>query len=237
MADLTTINRENCRLIKTKLLNGDNTEWEACKIFFKLVDDETEEHNCIGCQFVDLHKAIQTNFESMDVSRLSEEFYFKTYLFWLYQNVERIYELFELVNPDSKNPLLKTFFEKNFIATKQIKRWTNFVKHPKAFQFAHHPKYVYETDADTIPADSIILDTEKIEYYYQGDKRNKELNQEISKKSNVVVKIPNLNSLTYRFCEEFKIFTKWICENEMIAEFLKDESTIDDYYENELLDV
>ena len=69
MADLTAINTENCRIIKSKLLNGENTEWEACKIFSKLVDDDTEEHNCLGCQFVDLHQAILINFESMDASR------------------------------------------------------------------------------------------------------------------------------------------------------------------------
>ena len=235
MADLTQINSENCKLIKDLLLNGENTEWEACKIYFKLVDDETEEHNCIGCQFVDLHKAIYINFDAIDVSGLSEEFYFKTYLFWLYQNVERIYELFELVNPKSNNPVIKTFFEKNLIATKQIKRWTNFVKHPKAFQFAHHPKYVYETDDQLIPQGSIVLDTERIEYFYSGDKKNKELHKLISKKSNVIVKIPDLNILTELFCQEFTIFTNWICENEMIAEFLKDETTIENYYENELL--
>lgn len=232
MADLNRINTNCCRIIHQKLLNGPGADnWEACKIFEKLVDDDTVEHNCLGCQFVNLHQTIYNNFSQLQTNNLTEEFYFKTYLFWLYQNVERIYEIFELVNPKGHNQMIRSFFEQTFIETKRIKRWANFIKHPKAFQFSHHPEYCYETDRGQIATGSIVLDSAEIEKFYQGDKKNKELYQTIAKKSNIVVLIPDLETMTDNFCEEFKKFTNWICTNDMVADFLRSESTIDNYYD------
>ncbi|WP_235299775.1 hypothetical protein [Portibacter marinus] len=233
MANLEQINKNCCDIIYRKLLNGPSADdWEACKIFNKLVDAEKDEHNCLGCQFVDIHQTIYKNFKDLVAKDLTEEFYFKTYLFWLYQNVERIYEIFELVNPKGQNKMIKMFFEQNFVENKRIKRWANFIKHPKAFQFSHHPSYFYETDYAKIPTDSIIFDSNKIEKFYQGDKNNKELYNTIAKKTNVVILIPDLETMTNNFCEEFRLFTNWICKNDMIADFLKMESTIDTYYED-----
>ena len=230
MTDLVKINKKCMSLISKHLLTGNGEgKYEACKIYEKLVDERSNEHNCLGCQFMNLHQEIYDNFTQINPSGFSIEFYFKTYIFWLYQNVERIYEIFEMINPDSRNSILKTYFEKNFITTKRIKRWTNFIKHPKAFKFTHHPKYFFESDL-TDRNNLIILDTKEIEKFYSGTSKNKELYIKIAKKENVVVAFPNLVELTKNFCKEFITFTKFICENEIIASALKEETTIANYY-------
>jgi len=127
--------------------------------------------------------------------------------------------------------MLRTFFEKNFIATKEIKRWMNFIKHPKAFQFTHHPRYLFSNEMSTVSEASIIIDTAFVSRYYCGEKLNKELSDKIAQKRNVIVKIPDLDVLTQRFCNEFIQFVDWICENENVANYLKDQSTIENYYE------
>lgn len=232
MSDLKKINEECLSLIDKHLLTGNGEgKYEACKIYDKLVVEDSDEHNCLGCQFMELHQEIYDNFSQIDPTGFSVEFYFKTYIFWLYQNVERIYEIFELLNPQDRSPLIKTFFEKNFLTTKTIKRWTNFIKHPKAFQFTHHPDYCFESDIINREK-SIILDTTEIEKYYSGPSKNKELYNKIAKKDNVVVAFPNLVDLTEKFCVEFEVFTKFICENEIIASALKEETTISEYYES-----
>ena len=230
MADLKQINIDCMAVIKEQLLNGDHTTWEACKIYNKLVVSGSTEHNCLGCQFVDLHRSIYDNFSILDTSNLTLEFYFKTYMFWLYQNVERIYELFDLLNPKDENKMIKTFFEKHFTKTKQIKRWTNFIKHPKAFQFTHHPNYLYETDSNNILNESIVLNSDEIESYYSGSKNNSQLYKKISKSQNVIVLIPDLISLTTDFCNEFRTFTAFICNNDIVADYLKNETTVEQYF-------
>lgn len=233
MSDLTKINDECMSLIDKYLLNVNGEgKHEACKIYNKLVNEDSSEHNCLGCQFMDLHQQIYNNFTKINTYGLSTEFYFKTYIFWLYQNVERIYEIFEMINPNDKNSILKTYFEQNFITVKKIKRWTNFIKHPKAFKFTHHPEYCFESEFTKRHNNLIILGTKEIEYFYAGTKRNNQLYKKIAKKNKVMVVLPNLVELTEKFCNEFITFTKFICKNEVIASALKKETTISNYYED-----
>ncbi|WP_373553386.1 hypothetical protein [Haliscomenobacter sp.] len=233
MADLQKINSECMSLIDKYLIRGNGDgKYEACKIYTKLINDNSNEHNCLGCQFMELHQQIYDNFSQINPTGFSSEFYFKTYIFWLYQNVERIYEIFEIINPEDKNQILRTFFEKNFITTKKIKRWTNFIKHPKAFKYTHHPQYCFESDLVN-RENLVVLDTVEIEKFYSGPSKNLVLYKMIAKKENVVVAFPNLVELTEEFCIEFQIFTKFICENEIIASALKEETTISDYFERE----
>ena len=204
---------------------------EACRLFDKLTTDESE-HNCLGCQFMDLHQLIYENFRSLPTDDLSVEFFCKTYIFWLYLSVERVYEIFDIINPRGESQIFKSFFEKNFKTTKRIKRWANFLKHPKAFQFTHHPSYrlsvlpVIENDPKIT-----LIDSSFVERYYQGNSRNTELNDRLIGKEEVCVVFPDLPKLTKEFCAEFQVFVNFICNNDMVADFLRSRSTIKAYYE------
>ena len=219
-------------IIYEKLITGNDGYHTGCKIYTALTEINSSQHNCLGCQFMDLHDTIYNNFLSIDASRLTEKFYFQTYIFCLYQNVERIYEMFEIINPGEQNIHFTSFFHSNFKTVKLIKRWMNFIKHPKAFQLTHHPQYCFEYQAPEV-IDGTVLDSASIEKYYQGGKRNKELTKLLMNKDDVVVVMPNLIEITEGFCIEFNIFVDFIVDNAFVASILKSTSTIENYFEEE----
>ena len=225
MPRLVDIKEACLEVIYTELIETS----EACRLYDKLTTDANE-HNCLGCQFMDLHRLIYDNFKRLPAGELDREFFCKTYIFWLYFSVERVYEIFDMINHGGRNKLFKTFFEKHFTTTKRVKRWANFLKHPKAFQFTHHPSY--RLSSSRLPKDSemTVIDSVFVEKYYQGNNLNRELTQKLVGKENVCVVFPDLLELTRGFCSEFKIFVDFICSNDMVADYLRSESTITSYY-------
>lgn len=159
---------------------------------------------------------------------------FTVYILLRYLLVERIEIVFDIIQlPD-------TYKTKHFKVFQQIRKWANFIKHPKSFILTHHPVYDFENSgtvhqqqyAETIK-DSLV------EQYYKGHtdqndqkKQNKELYNKLRNKKDILVLFPDIAQLTNKLCYSYNKFVDLIINNDVYIEILNDETTISTYFEN-----
>lgn len=149
----------------------------------------------------------------------------------LYLLVERIYELFEIIQ------LPTGYRQRHFQVFDRVKKWANFLKHPKAFMFVHHPEFVFEADFDKGnygKGDTTFVNTDFILEYYSGAEKNNKLYRALTNKTDVVVIIPNPSETTKAFCEAIAKFVSLMKHNEVYRDILSEKSTLDDYFEDDI---
>jgi hypothetical protein len=199
----------------------------ACFIHESYQEDHGEQaHNCIACNLADFNTLLLNslnNYEKIDNNLEA----FTSFLFYAYLLVERFEEIFRIIKlPDS-------YELKHFQTFKKIKRWTNFLKHPKAFLFVHHAEYFFESQVtiDNSKKEYIIIDTDFINEYYSGDKNNSKLYPFLTNKQKVIVIYPDLINLTVEFTTGQEHFIDIVCNNPVFKDLLSEKSVIKDYYE------
>ncbi len=133
MKSLIDIHRENKETFKSKLIDPSDGRSFACKVWDVMTDGKENADNCLGENFnLLISTTIDGFFDNYEPSNNTKlDFYFTTYLLWLYLIVERIDFVFEVVNKDNKSKLFSDFKEKNFQTCQLIKKWANFIKHPE----------------------------------------------------------------------------------------------------------
>ena len=152
---------------------------------------------------------------------------FTTFIFLLYLQAEQIFEYFDIIKLPEQYKL------KHFYVLYDIKRWANFLKHPKTFSLVHHPVWTYEGEEDfNSNGNSPVIDTAFVNKYYSGDKNNNELSRKLGSKQELEVIFPNPLTLIERFSEAQKKFVLLIKENQIIREILDDKASIRDYYDS-----
>ena len=222
---------KNCKKIfEESLIESENGRSFACKMWDVMTDKNDNHENCLGENFNQLIQTINDDFfENYTPSRNTKlDFYFTTYILWLYLIVERIDFVFDVVNKDNKSKLFGDFKENNFQTSQLIKKWANFIKHPKEFIFSHWPAYVVEGSEISNPNEAIIINADFVKKHYtKSDSRITELENCI----NVVVLVPELTNLTTGFCKELNTFFDFICDNKVVSDFLRKKTTLEYYYE------
>lgn len=216
-------------------------------------------HNCLGCNFDDLMWQISDFLESsaqreFEPSRIHH--FYSMYFFLLNGVWERIVDIFDLIG------IPNSYRNSHFYKFVEIRRWTNFFKHPGVFNYlVHHPAYTIDGSDDhenhkyrerlefpEAHAPALSVDTKFVlDHYGASDKEgNKEQsnNKPQGGKSNpkkrfdnhatsTVVVLPDLVALTTSACEGFELFVKLIKENPVYVEILSDESTVVQYFDAE----
>ena len=240
----------NCyKVIVGELYEGDAI---ACKLYEFC---ERNGHNSIACNFAIDIKRISNYLENLlllneifkeqnnseqvcsicpNIEEDSIIHNFETYFMILNIVVERIdFLVKELLKiPDNYKKEIM-FSNKEFDVFTQIKRWTNFVKHPKFFILTHHPKYYINSDINTFECledNCIKIDNEFVNTYYQkGDKNDNtynELKEKIGNKKNIAVIFPDFEIITRDFCYTYKQFIKIILQNDVYKYTLNNISVI-----------
>ncbi|MBK6700156.1 MAG: hypothetical protein IPG55_09710 [Saprospiraceae bacterium] len=223
--------KECFEIFSTKAIDKDGSP-NACKIHDAFGGMEGEHHNCLGCNFADctnlISRYLKNNEELTDIQQD-----FTVYLLLLYLLVERVEIVFDIIQ------LPETYREKHFKVFQQIRKWANFIKHPKSFILTHHPEYDFENSR-------IIHDREFSEtineifvtQFYKGftdpveqQKHNKDLYLRLRNKKNVLVLFPDIAILTNKLCYSYNKFVELILSNEVYKEILNDETTISAYFE------
>lgn len=229
---LPQIHKECQKIFSQSLYRDDKPYSIACDIYDKITDGAEHCEDCLGENFNSLIDTVQTeffeNYNPKNETKL--DFYFNTYGFWLYSFVERIDFVFDLLNKDKQNRLFTDFQKDNFKTLADIKKWMNFIKHPKEFIFSHWPKYTF--DEGSIPSDdkTIKIDLNFVREYYSQSKKKVE---KLENQDQVYVLVPNLIELTENFCKELKIFIDFVCDNDIVAQYLKKKSSIEYFYEGQ----
>lgn len=205
---------------------------EYDSLFCNIHSNFTSGHNCVACN---LNESNDRIFNFLIQYKRFEDYNltFTTFILLLYLQVEMFHEYFEIMQ------LPESYRMKHFRVLQKIKRWANFLKHPKAFMLVHHPNWTFENKTSKLfPKEKKfkkpVIDTDFIEKYYTGDKRNNELYKMLSKTSGLTVVFPDPSELMKEFVESQKKFVELIENNEIVREFLNDKATIEDYFsENE----
>ena len=190
-----------------------------------------EGHNCVACNLNDSNRRLE-NF--LLGYRLFKDVHttMTNYLFLLYLQAECIFEYFNYLQ------LPNSYIQKNFQILFTVKRWANFLKHPKSFMLVHHPIWEYKKEINVfVNKKKPIIDTEFVKKYYAGDSKNKELLKELSNKEDLIVLYPNPYELIIEFCNAQKKFSDLISKNQLVREILDDTATLKEYYEENIDDL
>lgn len=230
MANLSEIH-ENCKLIFEKqLIDPESKRSSACKMWDVMTDKKNNHENCLGENFNQLIQTINADFfENYTPSQNTKlDFYFTTYILWLYLVVERIDFVFDVVNKDNKSKIFADFKENNFKTSQLIKKWANFIKHPKEFIFTHWPQYIMDVPEIMRGNETVLINEDFVKKHYtKSDSRISELENCDS----VTVLVPELTDLTAEFCMELNTFFDFICDNKIVSDFLRKKTTLEYYYD------
>jgi len=167
MENLIEIHK-NCKTIFEKqLIEPEDGRSFACKMWDVMTDKKDNYENSLGENFDELIQTIKDDFfENYTPSQNTRlYFYFTTYILWLYLIVERIDFVFDVVNKDNKSKLFADFKENNFKTSQLIKKWANFIKHPKEFIFSHWPQYIMEGPEIMIDSETVIINPDFLKKY------------------------------------------------------------------------
>ncbi len=187
---------------------------------------ESDHHNCLGCNFADsiqLIKAFLKTFKSQENIHYS----YSTYLMLCYLLVERIDTMFNIIQ------LNEDYRTEHFKILLAIRRWANFIKHPKAFLLTHHAEYTFHNSpkngALTDNATAVI-DRTFVDKYYSNDDKNNELYKELENKENVLVVFPDANHVTEELCAAINKSVEVVRDNAVYKDVLAKRSTFLDYW-------
>ncbi len=188
-------------------------------------------HACIACNLNDSLEKIY-RFLNQNKSLDDLEYSFTIYILLLYLLVEKMHTIFKYIG------ISYEYVEDKWNVLIEIRKWANFIKHPKGFLFAHHPEYHFEDET----IDNKYTNWKKIDYvnfveplYKREDPRKfKQTISQFANKINLLVIIPcperiakELNTVCKEFCEKIK-------DNKHFQEILKADSVLENYYEDEL---
>lgn len=203
----------------------------ACKVYNALVGDCFDREDCIGENFNQLlHRIAEEWFENYRPGD-NADYYFCNYILLLYLVVERVDQIFDVINKDGKSKLFRDYHENNFRTLRRINKWANFFKHPKEFLFTHWPRYHFADEMPATAVSDVIINYDFIKQHYYSEKHPRPTILENNNR--VYVEIPDLEELTLEFCSEMNTFFDFICANQLIADYLKQKSTIELIYDSE----
>ncbi|MEZ4979952.1 MAG: hypothetical protein R2772_11755 [Chitinophagales bacterium] len=233
---LPNLHKNLSQLFQAGLIREDGPS-VACNIYDKLTEGSSfgsNPQNSLGENLNKLINCINDDFfNNYNPSEdTSIEYYFGTYIYWLYLIVERYEFVFDLINPDSKSKLLRDYKVKNFKAFKEVKNWCIFYKHPREFTLCHWPLYLFEKKGNIelkkdLESEYVVIDYQYVETNFT--KNGKRL-PNLENNPKVAILLPDLEDLTLRFIGDFNRFIDLICQNEIVSEYLKTKSTLTEYY-------
>jgi len=215
---------EECyKIFRQEAFDGD--EAVPCRIHdaFEL---EPDHHNCLGCNFADIIELIDGFLATHKLFKRLHHVYIQ-YILLNYLLVERIDTLFNLIE------LNEAYRQENFKILMAVRRWANFIKHPKAFILTHHAEYTFvgsEKNGDLKGHAGVTIDRTFIDKYFSNDDRNSELYKELENKENVLVEFPDAKYITQEMCRALKLCVGVVSENQVYRSVLKDRTTFLDYF-------
>lgn len=219
------------KLSKIELQKTCTVEKNCQRVFCILHENEylgtshPKSHSCIACNLNESLENIYIFLVQNNSNNL--EYSFSVYILLSYLLVEKLTTIFKHIG------ITLEYVEKKWMVLIEIRKWANFVKHPKGFLFSHHPKYFFEDDSIPLKYQKWkkIDYTSCVEPLYkrEDEKKYQETIKRFGNKKNLLVIIPNpqrisieLNNVCHEFCEKIK-------QNEHFKEILRHETVLDPY--------
>ncbi len=205
-----------------------NNEPVICQLHDAFGTYGTYHHNCLGCNFADSTWLIHNFLRTYELQE-NIQYSYSTFLILAYLLVERIDTFLNIIE------LSKVYRDQNFKVLMEIRRWANFLKHPKAFILTHHPVFSFSSfyKIKELRANaSVVIDRNFIDKYYANDDRNSELYKELENKENVLVIFPDVSRLVSDLCEAMHKCVSIISDNPVYRSVVESRTTFYDYWLN-----
>lgn len=198
--------------------------------FLKPNDNDKIGHNCIACNLNDSIENIYIFCKGAEhctePDNNNVEYNFTIYILLCYLLVEKLHTVFKLIG------ITWDFVDENWTVLVEIRKWANFIKHPKGFLFSHHPQYVFENNKQEKQFyDWQTLDYNFVTKFYtrEDEGKYKQLIKEIGNKNNLLVVLPEPKRISKELAIVCEKFVRTIELNPHFQEILKEHTTIEDY--------
>ncbi|HRH37084.1 MAG TPA: hypothetical protein PK760_01990 [Flavobacteriales bacterium] len=182
-------------------------------------------HNALACQMDSglrrVHRFITTTEHDDDV-----EYSLNMFILILYLEVEKLHTVFRVLG------ITHDWVQENWPILVEIRKWANFVKHPKGFLFTHHPNCIIEGQPSRGHTDRpFVLNYDFVVrlYNHEDDQRWKQTIKELANKDDVVVVFPDPDRVAREYIAVCQSFCDKIKVNEHFKGILRRITTIEDY--------
>ena len=218
-----------------------NNPQRGCEQIFCILHDKDylgshdgKSHACLACNLNDsVDKVYKFLSQNSYKSKEDFEYLFTVYILLLYLLTEKLQTIFKYVG------ITYEYVENKWGVLVEIRKWANFIKHPKGFLFAHHPEFQFEDEKAPIsnPELKIITYKDFVEPLYkrEDEAKFKQTIHEFANKKNLLVIVPcpdrlakELHLVCVEFCNKIK-------DNEHFKEILREDSVLENYYIEELI--
>jgi len=199
---------------------------KVCGLHEIFETNDSMHHNCIGCNMADSVTHVLMFLKTYN-GQERIQFSYMTFIIICYLLVERIDTIFDIIKLDEE------YRSENFKVLSTIRRWANFIKHPKAFVMTHHAEYTFVGSPKNKALHehaSVVVDRPFVDKYYTGDKHDTELFKKIENKENILVVFPDIISLTNDLCMALDNTIALIKDNSVYRQSLNKRSTFLDYW-------
>lgn len=199
----------------------------GCELHNSFGTANTTNHNCLGCTFAESILLID-HFLGTHEMQTEISFAYQQLILVLYLLTARIETLFDIIE------LNRLYRDEHFRVLVLVRRWANFLKHPKAFLLTHHPTFLFEghpmeSGLRNDPS-SIVIDRKFVDAYYANDEKNKDLLFKLENKEKVLVVFPDASQICKDVCAAMKGCVAVIAENKVYRDLLAKKATFNDYF-------
>lgn len=204
-----------------------------CQIHDAFVGEDEKKHNCLGCNLQDVASHVYWYLECLPSEGAFFNPHYPTslYLFLLNTLWDRISDILDIIGVPEE------YRARHFEPFRRVRRWANFFKHPKEFAWiVHHPSFVFD-DSRSFEGrnysddQKLYVDDEFVKEFYSCERQKGLRKRLMAARKDVVVILPNVESLTSGVCDCIHKFVELITKNPAYREILDDKCTIENYYD------
>jgi len=198
----------------------------VCRLHDIFGGDGIQHHNCIGCNLADGVQLIDA-FLATHASQRKIQFGYTTLITLCYLLVERLDTIFNLIQ------LNADYRDEQFKILTTLRKWANFIKHPKAFVLTHHAVFTFHgspKNQDLEAHATVVIDRNFVNQYYSDNEKNDDLYRKLENRDDVLVILPSaehvVNELSKAINETVKLFQ----DNKVYRDVLDKRSTFLDFW-------
>jgi len=213
------------KIFEITLFNSGSDNSVFCSIH-SFLGTRNADHNCIGCNIDDILKFMRSVFSISKNLDSVENVYFH-----LIPVMNLVVERLDIINYMFEN---KVIDRSSFQSFQIIRKWTNFIKHPKAFMFCHHPNYAFENceHLELYTYNKKVIDYEFVKKYYSNKDKDEILINELERIPNILVLFPNIVQLTSRFSDQIQIYLNFLKTNAEALKTISSKTTYINFWED-----
>lgn len=222
---------QDCKTSFIHNLMKDEYDSHLCSLHILLSTEN--DHNCIPCN---VDEKVKLPFRYLknrkNTAKAPEDFIM--YLVSMQPAIATIEEVYDkIIKPLSNHKTFHDYFD----TMPQLKKWINFIKHPKHFvAMSHHPIYNFTNSGVVSPKVDLTIDYNFVKEYYtkEGNKNGEDLRTKLYKelydKKSMLIVYPNALDITNGFCDDVMKFMYLIEFKNGVSQAIQSKATLKNFF-------